>query len=108
MNREDSCFNSRAREGRDISAVSKRWIEGVSTHAPARGATFEDYYRACEITFQLTRPRGARRLELRSLKAATLCFNSRAREGRDYGGNKTMRDQSSFNSRAREGRDCKP
>ena len=55
----------------------------VSIHAPARGATFGQCpYRGLD-KFQSTRPRGARRLILCDIFCPPLCFNPRAREGRD-------------------------
>ena len=56
-----SCFNSRAREGRDWKIPRARGVVIVSIHAPARGATSRH---------MSTSTRGC-------------CFNSRAREGRD-------------------------
>ena len=101
------CFNSRAREGRDaLVAVQAAADRLVSIHAPARGAT-----RTC-----------------RDRPASPRCFNSRAREGRDIpvlcGGSgrrsvsihapargatrrrwRSCWSSGRFNSRAREGRD---
>ena len=126
QSRTPECFNSRAREGRDL-----RWLQGVRTllvsiHAPARGATRLACVRCSAISFQFTRPRGARRQQVfpplrvvlvsihAPARGATQqteccqccwCFNSRAREGRDA--DKTARKNAikGFNSRAREGRD---
>ena len=75
-------FNSRAREGRDLAVKCVGKIKEVSTHAPARGATFLVYLYRYTYKFQLTRPRGARRY-LIYLIFLLSCFNSRAREGRD-------------------------
>ena len=60
--RPSSCFNSRAREGRDRHERGRHHPrQVVSIHAPARGATDWDEATApCYITFQFTRPRGAR------------------------------------------------
>ena len=122
-----SSFNSRAREGRDSRwRVPSRDCR-VSTHAPARGATFSRKVLSHLRLFQLTRPRGARpsgssvqsqsRLvsthapargatgRTRRRAASTPCFNSRAREGRDPHGVSLVRQGDCFNSRAREGRD---
>ena len=56
----------------------------VSIHAPARGATRTATNRvALSIGFQFTRPRGARLAVVRQANADS-CFNSRAREGRDW------------------------
>ena len=60
INVSKKCFNSRAREGRDILFPSK----------------------SNNILFQFTRPRGARH-EPKELSPLIQGFNSRAREGRD-------------------------
>ena len=57
-----TCFNPRAREGRDVHADARfLGVDEVSTHAPARGATWA-YNMAFDFKalFQPTRPRGAR------------------------------------------------
>ena len=120
----------------------------VSIHAPARGATARPLREASSIQFQFTRPRGARpstpcpglgeilfqftrprgaRPRARGPATPPRCFNSRAREGRDRAGEKSVRGYvvsihapargatplvrrivgrtTGFNSRAREGRD---
>ena len=100
------CFNSRAREGRDV--VFSLIDDGADM-------------------FQLTRPRGARPLVGRhpggaqgfnsraregrdsvmtSFRSGGWCFNSRAREGRDDARRVAKERGMGFNSRAREGRDC--
>ena len=56
---------------------------GVSIHAPAWGATRSDHARSVDGTFQSTRPRGARRLARCARADRRLCFNPRARVGRD-------------------------
>ena len=58
---EDGRFNPRAREGRDTTDPTKRAELQVSIHAPARGATRQDF----------------------SAASLSRCFNPRAREGRD-------------------------
>ncbi len=78
-----ACFNSRAREGRDLYFLHLVNGPDVSIHAPARGAT-------------LRRVQGGPQNQ---------CFNSRAREGRDRTHARQLRICASFNSRAREGRD---
>ncbi len=123
--------------------------QNVSIHAPARGATPTGRLSSLFCEFQFTRPRGARLARNASKRRAVLfqftrprgarrqrvsghpsgiCFNSRAREGRDnltvtgttynitfqftrprgarLRGNYIPRQRPSFNSRAREGRDC--
>ena len=83
----DTCaragFNPRAREGRDGSDPDGLKRDGVSIHAPARGATGT----------------------IRALGSPTRCFNPRAREGRDIAPTSPCAITSSFNPRAREGRD---
>ena len=78
-----SCFNPRAREGRDISADGDARLYAVSIHAPARGATCGDYESG----------------------GVGMSFNPRAREGRDRGVAWCTSDRACFNPRAREGRD---
>ncbi len=64
----------------------------VSTHAPARGATWLRLQRSSKCVFQPTRPRGARQRGHECRPAADLCFNPRALEGRDrrHGGRRAM------------------
>ena len=57
-------------------------VEGVSIHAPARGATHGIVTLVTDLQFQSTRPRGARR-RLPAVGAGAGSFNPRAREGRD-------------------------
>ena len=53
-----------------------------------------------------SRAREGRDMCARSGRAEATCFNSRAREGRDYSGSSApILDTLCFNSRAREGRD---
>ena len=101
-----SCFNSRARKGRDLAACVFQSSSVVSIHAPARGATcitgmqriggcFNSRARKGrdDITsradtqggFQFTRPQGARRTLEAIIGANRAGFNSRARKGRDCG-----------------------
>jgi len=79
-------FNPRARAGRDRGIITV-WHEaqGVSIHAPARGAT-PGRRAGC------SGPSG---------------FNPRARAGRDSGSSTRFRSPSSFNPRARAGRDLR-
>ena len=79
-----SCFNPRARAGRDEDidlALGARSV--VSIHAPARGATVPK-----------SRTNGW-----------TLCFNPRARAGRDASPRQPLCLAPGFNPRARAGRD---
>ena len=56
-------FNSHAREGRDTVADGTSNGDIISTHTPARGATFLTVnYVNTNREFQLTRPRGARHI----------------------------------------------
>ena len=76
------CFNSRARKGRDGGGRGVEAREGVSIHAPARGATRQQSRSLLLRQFQFTRPQGARRsFGRRYLRCPR--FNSRARKGRD-------------------------
>ena len=54
----------------------------VSIHAPARGATMLFALSGNVVMFQSTRPRGARRGVFNCF-LCNICFNPRAREGRD-------------------------
>jgi len=83
VQRPGTCFNPRAREGRDKSIGSN--LLAISA-------------------FQSTRPGRARRL-FRRVAIDLLCFNPRAREGRDFCCSIEIVDCKSFNPRAREGRD---
>ena len=56
----------------------------VSIHAPARGATLTAFNKGGHVSFQSTRPRGARRAGVCGFRRQSLCFNPRAREGRDF------------------------
>ena len=55
----------------------------VSIHAPARGATHAKAEKYVSDVFQSTRPRGARPEVEKRQAVMPLCFNPRAREGRD-------------------------
>ena len=55
------CFNPRAHAGRDNVASDAATFDGVSIHAPTRGATAGYVDTAPVDKFQSTRPRGARR-----------------------------------------------
>ena len=55
-----TCFNSRAREGRDSASLLFEIPSRVSIHAPARGATLDLDELLGDGMFQFTRPRGAR------------------------------------------------
>ena len=84
--RRRTSFNPRAREGRDARRPDLPVARtGVSTHAPARGATRQ-------------RQRD---------RTGTPCFNPRAREGRDVPGSAGRRNSSRFQpTRPRGARPC--
>ena len=76
-------FNPRARAGRDKVAAARNRLDSVSIHAPARGATRTAMLDIlATYTFQSTRPRGARHAHY-GIQSPCLCFNPRARAGRD-------------------------
>ena len=119
------CFNSRAREGRDLTREQADVLMHVSIHAPARGATDGAIHSTYRFFVSIHAPaRGATGIS--GMSFPPICFNSRAREGRDAGVvSLSGRNQVSihapargatgvagkyaaarcFNSRAREGRD---
>ena len=97
-------FNPRAHAGRDVAGSVMIGSSCVSIHAPTRGATQRGLGRSRRHMFQSTRPRGARRLPLRSRRYSGVsihaptrgatgnpalclgfrcCFNPRAHAGRD-------------------------
>ena len=80
----DMRFNPRARTGRD----------------PMRRGDA-----ALRVTFQSTRPHGARHDNTRRPLHRWTCFNPRARTGRDAHSAAPVDDQLRFNPRARTGRD---
>jgi len=100
-------FNSRAHAGRDTRmAPAAPKAPTVSIHAPTRGATHVPGLHPGEVvTFQFTRPRGARR-RLAPHLSTPGCFNSRAHAGRDRSHVLRTTDDGSFNSRAHAGRDA--
>ena len=92
-----------ARLTRSVTVVRWRWFQStrphgarhpaespqtrpapVSIHAPARGATRGTVHTSFDIVFQSTRPHGARR-RAGERAARGVCFNPRARTGRDAG-----------------------
>ena len=101
-------FNPRAREGRDHVIIMLIWPDAAGFNPRAREG--RDYlytaYRTRRVTFQSTRPRGARHGTLTPTPLSRGCFNPRAREGRDTTTAPFSSFASlSFNPRAREGRD---
>ena len=122
----DSCFNSRAREGRDCGPDEQSLVSYVSIHAPARGATSWTATSAKSRLFQFTRPRGARPAGRRAAARLSMFQFTRPRGARpatrwptycDFGFQFTRPrgarlaqpfgrySYRCFNSRAREGRD---
>ena len=103
-NRHGKCFNPRARAGRDsfllpfargwlfqstrprgarrVGGAEDREALDVSIHAPARGATRWRIQCRKNSKFQSTRPRGARPAA-GFCGGNAVCFNPRARAGRD-------------------------
>ena len=78
-----SCFNSRAREGRDPGRRIPLAAHVVSIHAPARGATCcRRLLNRC-LMFQFTRPRGRAlaRVLCSSIMAVSIHGPARARPG---------------------------
>ena len=145
-----TCFNSRAREGRDrylfgagvavatfqftrprgarpFPHVLKLLVITVSIHAPARGATHKRQRCPASHDVSIHAPARGATVFTSSSSRSRLCFNSRAREGRDRDKVRLHRvrqfqftrprgarlstcpspakDCGGFNSRAREGRD---
>ncbi len=77
------CFNPRARAGRDTSQRQCHNQPLLFQSTRPRGARLNSFSISVgSIWFQSTRPRGARRYD-RVKAIRTLCFNPRARAGRD-------------------------
>ena len=57
----------------------------LSTHAPARGATLNSSYQINGIFFQPTPPHGERLYQNANTMSAPMTFNPRPRTGSDYG-----------------------
>jgi len=111
LNREGRFFDS-LRVSIHAPAWGATWLlkiqppEGqVSIHAPAWGATFKSGKMRLFITFQSTRPRGARRGAAGCDSRVSACFNPRARVGRDQFRRQRPNSVACFNPRARVGRD---
>ncbi len=79
---ERQCFNPRARVGRDYTSPRLAFAWVVSIHAPVWGATTGQRHDHEFHRFQSTRPCGARRIGY-CFAWRLLCFNPRARVGRD-------------------------
>ncbi len=122
-----SCFNPRARTGRDPDSAARRrpsprfnprartGRDGCRSWGPRRRTRFNPRARTgrdstmtcvhyCSFPFQSTRPHGARPIPPTSTHAVG-SFNPRARTGRDIGNSAPHSSQTCFNPRARTGRD---
>ena len=100
-----SSFNSRTREGCDDRSPQGGVLKNVSIHAPARGAIYTFPYKISSEQFQFTHPRGVRftirvnpvarfvsihapargAITNRNNDCVFERFNSRTREGCDFG-----------------------
>ena len=82
----------------------RRAGSGVSIHAPVWGATVRQAVLHRTLLFQSTRPYGARLVAINDFEVF-LCFNPRARMGRDPWPTRLFSASYGFNPRARMGRD---
>ena len=78
-----SCFNPRSREGSDLDIVKIFYIEHVSIHAPAKGATIASLHYFVLLRFQSTLPRRERLSCSGVFPTVSTRFNPRSREGSD-------------------------
>ena len=124
-----SCFNPRAREGRDkgktrtlrprfvsihapargatMSGDQRLADQDVSIHAPARGATCTNWQASTVLYVSIHAPaRGATKGKTRTLRPRFVSIHAPAR-GATKAGNATLFRRRRFNPRAREGRDCR-
>ena len=99
------CFNSRAREGRDVADRRPNRRLDVSIHAPARGATRVTTQTIGRYVFQFTRPRGARLPTASAYYCFELVSIHAPARGATTSTPTTPPRPAGFNSRAREGRD---
>ena len=77
-------FNPRARAGRDTTNARSAAVTGSFNPRARAGRDLDPSWQYLEtISFQSTRPRGARLGEPYHPRAKLLCFNPRARAGRD-------------------------
>ena len=98
-------FNPRSREGSDLNCKARQYLQYISIHAPARGATNTGLFdelkgnisihapargatstmdlQAMSKVFQSTLPRGERH-NVDTKKSSFFNFNPRSREGSDY------------------------
>ena len=101
------CFNSRAREGRDMTLWRKMPLLSRFNSRAREGRDWETVGVSCIIwLFQFTRPRGARRLVNWSFALLFKFQFTRPRGARPVA-SKFFSGVASFNSRAREGRDVR-
>ena len=99
-------FNPRARGGRD-HCHQYNWLMllAVSIHAPAGGATSFDSFMS-RVSYRFNpRARGGRDRLAAFHRMVLICFNPRARGGRDLLGLDYVVNWNCFNPRARGGRD---
>ncbi len=94
--------------GATVRPLRRRQRVDVSIHAPVMGATKyykgSAYYKLVSIHAPVMGATAV--ISLR--KPRPVCFNSRARDGRDAVSVSSIIASSRFNSRARDGRDCIP
>ena len=121
-----SCFNPRAREGRDDALRTLVSLSAVSIHAPARGATLQKYRADLDQQVSIHAPARGATCERRGLRVclnvsihapargATSCavnllaeheFQSTRPRGARLRTRLSRRSRRRFNPRAREGRD---
>ena len=78
-----TCFNPRAREGRDGGLALREMGKRVSIHAPARGATKGSTGQYTYRDVSIHAPARGATFFAESEFCHVNCFNPRAREGRD-------------------------
>ena len=99
-------FNPRARVGRDLPVLNaSRATNSFNPRARVGRDSLDRSHDLRKITFQSTRPRGARPVLLERHGCLRKRFNPRARVGRDDGHGPTRPRVQGFNPRARVGRD---
>jgi len=81
----ETCFNPRARVGRDLSGqTAYARIYKFQSTRPRGARRIETAMQFVTGEFQSTRPRGARRIRICIDELTDCRFNPRARVGRDY------------------------
>ena len=76
-------FNPRARRGRDRGHIAHLLVSEVSIHAPAGGATAHEGTCAHELAVSIHAPAGGATYSVQDNVRRLMCFNPRARRGRD-------------------------